>query len=194
MKNALYIINGILVIAVGVLFYLFLTEKKNSSSVVKSSTWVDTSKTPTRIAYFEWDSIENQKFYKEMQDELNRKKEEVDKQKMKLGQVYQQRLDSYNKKEMSQVESEHATQDMRDLEQNLRSQADKLDQDLNDYVLRKKVDFNDKIRNFLKEYNHNNRFSYIIANEPGFIFYRDSAFNITGDVVAGLNHIFSKKK
>lgn len=194
MKNALYIVNGILLIAVGVLFYLFLTEKKNNSSVIKASTWVDTSKTPTRIAYFEWDSIENQKFYKQMQDELNRKKEEVDKQKMKLGQIYQQRLDSYNKKEMSQVESEHATQDMRDLEQNLRTQADKLDQDLNDYVLRKKVDFNDKIRSFLKEYNENRKFSYIIANEPGFIFYRDSAFNITGDVIAGLNQIFSTKK
>jgi outer membrane protein len=194
MKNALYIINGILVIAVGVLFYLFLTEKKNNASVVRASTWIDTSKASTRIAYFEWDSIENQKFYKEMQDELNRKKEEADKQKIKLGQIYQQRLDSYNKKEMSQVESEHAAQDMRDLEQNLRSQADKLDQDLNDFMLRKKVDFNDKIRSFLKEYNQNKRFSYIIANEPGFIFYRDSAFNITGDVIAGLNQIFSKKK
>jgi outer membrane protein len=193
MKNALYIINGILLAAVAVLFYLFLTEKKNNTSIIKS-TWVDTSKTPTRIAYFEWDSIENQKFYKDMQDELNRKKEEVDKEKMKLSQIYQQRLDSYNKKEMSQVESEHATQDMRDLEANLRGQADRLDQDLNDYVLRKKVEFNDKIRNFLKEYNQNKKFSYIIANEPGFIFYRDSAFNITSDVVAGLNQIFSKKK
>lgn len=193
MKNALYIINGILLIAVGVLFYLFLTEKKNNASIIKS-TWTDTSKIPTRIAYFEWDSIENQKFYKEMQDELNRKKEEVDKEKMKLSQIYQQRLDSYNKKEMSQVESEHATQDMRDLEVNLRGQADKLDQDLNEFMLRKKVDFNDKIRNFLKDYNQDKKFSYIIANEPGFIFYRDSAFNITGDVIAGLNQIFSKKK
>jgi len=194
MKNALYIINGILLIAVGVLFYLFFTEKKGSTSVVKSSTWVDTSKASTRIAYFEWDSIENQKFYKEMQEELNRKKEEVDRQKMKMGQVYQQRLDGYNKKEMSQIESERATQDMHDLEQNLRSQAEKLDQDLNDYALRKKVDFNDKIRNFLKEYNQDKKFSYIIANEPGFIFYRDSAYNITKDVVAGLNQMFTKKK
>ena len=194
MKNALYIINGILLIAVGVLFYLFLTEKKNSSSVIKSSTWIDTSKTPTRIAYFEWDSIENQKFYKDMQDELNRKNEEIGKKKMALSQQYQSRLDFYNKKNMSQVESEQAAQDMRNLEQGLRSEADKLDQNLNDYVVRKKVEFNDKIRDFLKEYNQNKKFSYIIANEPGFIFYRDSAFNITADVVKGLNQIFSKKK
>ena len=194
MKNALYIVNVFLLIAVSVLFYLFFTEKKTNASIVQSKTWIDTSKSPTRIAYFEWDSIENQKFYKQMQDELNRKKEDVDKQKMKLGQIYQQRLDSYNKKQMSQVESERATQDMHDLEQNLRGQADKLDQNMNDYILRKKVEFNDKIRNFLKEYNQNKKFSYIIANEPGFIFYRDSAFNITGDVIAGLNQIFTKKK
>jgi len=194
MKNALYIVNVILLVAVGVLFYLFFTQKKTSASIVQSKTWNDTSKSPTRIAYFEWDSIENQKFYKQMQEELNRKKEDVDKQKMKLGQIYQQRLDSYNKKQMSQVESERATQDMHDLEQNLRGQADKLDQNMNDYILRKKVEFNDKIRNFLKEYNQNRKFSYIIANEPGFIFYRDSAFNITSDVIAGLNQIFAKKK
>jgi len=195
MKNALYIINGVLVLAVGVLFYLFFTEKKNNSAIIRSSTWVDTSHSPTRIAYFEWDSIENQKFYKEMQDELTRKKEEVDKQKMKLGQIYQQRLDFYDKKkEMSQVESERAAQDMRELEQNLRSQADKYEQGLNDYIFRKKMDFNEKIRNFLKEYNRTKGFSYIIANEPGFIFYRDSAYNITNDVVAGLNQIFAKKK
>ena len=193
MKNALYIINGILLIAVGVLFYLFFTEKK-TACIVPSSTWTDTSKAPTRIPYFEWDSIENQKFYKEMQNELNQKKEEVDRQKMKLGQIYQQRLDSYNKKEMSQVESERAAQDMRNLEQNLRGQADKLDQNLNDYILRKKVEFNDKIRKFLNEFNQNKKFSYIIANEPGFIFYRDSAFNITNDVIAGLNQTFTKKK
>lgn len=194
MKNALYIINGILLIAVGVLFYLFLTEKKNGSSAVKASTWIDTSKTPTRIAYFEWDSIENQRFYKDMQDELNRKNEEMSKKKLSLSQQYQSRLDFYNKKNMSQVESEQAAQDMRSLEQTLRSQADKLDQDLNDYVVRKKVEFNDKIRDFLKQYNQNKKFSYIIANEPGFIFYRDSAFNITADVVKGLNEVFSKKK
>ena len=193
MKNALYIINGFLLIAVGVLFYLFLTEKKSNASIVKS-TWTDTSKSPTRIAYFEWDSIENQKFYKQMQDELNKKNEEVGKKKLELSQRYQTRLDYYNKKSMSQVESEQATQDMHNLEQSLRSEADKLDQDLNDYVVRKKVEFNDKIRSFLKEYNQNNRFSYIIANEPGFIFYRDSAYNITSDVIAGLNQIFSKKK
>ena len=194
MKNVLYIVNGILLLAVAVLFYLFFTEKKGGSSIVHSKAWADTSRTPTRIAYFEWDSIENQKFYKDMQDELNKKKEEVDSRKVKLGQLYQQRLDSYNKKEMSQVESERATQDMRDLEQNLRGQADKMDQQLNDYMMRKKVEFNEKIRNFLKEYNQDKRFSYIIANEPGFIFYRDSAYNITGDVIAGLNQIFSNKK
>lgn len=194
MKNALYIINGVLVVAVGVLFYLFLTEKKhNSAAVVQAKNWVDTTNSPTRIAYFEWDSIENQKFYKDMQGELNSRRDQVDKEKLKLSQIYQDRLESYSKKPMSQVESEKAAQDMRNLEENLRSRMDKMEQGLNDFALRKKVEFNDKIREFLKQYNQQRGFTYIIANEPGFIFYRDSAFNITADVVAGLNQIYSKK-
>lgn len=195
MKNTLLIINAVLVLAVGVLFYLYFSGKKNSKQpVVKSSRWTDTTKAVTRIAYFEWDSIESQKFYKQMQDELNKRNDELNRQKMRLSQSYQDRLNYYSKKEMSQVESENAAQDMKNLEENLRGQMGKLEQDLNDYVLRKKVEFNNEIRKFLKEYNQTKGYSYIIANEPGFIFYRDSTFNITGDVVAGLNKIFSKQK
>jgi len=43
MKNALYIVNVFLLIAVGVLFYLFFTEKKTNASIVQSKTWIDTS-------------------------------------------------------------------------------------------------------------------------------------------------------
>jgi outer membrane protein len=128
-----------------------------------------------------------------MQDELNRKNEEVTRKKMELNQIYQEKFESY-KRTMSQQESEKATEDMRNYEDKIRNQMGKLDQDLNDFVLRKKVEFNDKIRSFLKDYNKTKRFSYIISNEPGFIFYRDSAYNITSDVVAGLNQVFSKKK
>jgi outer membrane protein len=55
-------------------------------------------------------------------------------------------------------------------------------------------DVKTKIENFLKEYNKTKGYSYILAYEPGIIYYRDSTLNITDDLVKGLNEQYSKKK
>ena len=59
--------------------------------------------------------------------------------------------------------------------------------------MRKMQDVKAKVEIFLKEYNKNKRYSYILAYEPGFIFYRDSVYNITGDLLKGLNAEYKKK-
>ena len=51
-----------------------------------------------------------------------------------------------------------------------------------------------KIENYLKEYNKAKGYSFIISYEPGLVYYKDSIYNITGDVVKGLNEMYKKKK
>jgi outer membrane protein len=59
--------------------------------------------------------------------------------------------------------------------------------------MRKMQDVKLKVEEYLKEYNQNKGYAYILAYEPGFIFYRDSALNITNDIIVGLNDKFKKK-
>jgi outer membrane protein len=55
--------------------------------------------------------------------------------------------------------------------------------------MRKTRDIKNKIEEYLKGYNENNKFSYIVAYEPGLFYYRDTMFNITNDVLKGLNEL-----
>ncbi len=69
-----------------------------------------------------------------------------------------------------------------------------LDKTYNDYVTRRMQDVKTKIEEFLKEYNRDKGYSYIVAYEPGLYYYKDTIYNITGDVVKGLNAMYNKKK
>jgi outer membrane protein len=57
------------------------------------------------------------------------------------------------------------------------------------------TDIKSKIENYLKDYNKQKNFAFIFSYDPTtFIFYKDSALNITSDVIAGLNAGYKKKK
>lgn len=68
-----------------------------------------------------------------------------------------------------------------------------MDQKYQDLQMRKKQEIKTKIEDYLKEYNKTRGYSYILAYEPGIIFYRDTMYNITGDLVKGLNDQYKKK-
>jgi outer membrane protein len=55
-------------------------------------------------------------------------------------------------------------------------------------------DIKSKIEEFVKEYNETRNYSYIVAEEPGFFYYKDSIYNITSDVIKGLNGKYKPSK
>ena len=69
-----------------------------------------------------------------------------------------------------------------------------LDKEYNDFVTRRMQEVKSKIEDFLKEYNRDKGYSYIISYEPGLFYLKDTIYNITRDVVKGLNELYGKKK
>jgi outer membrane protein len=51
-----------------------------------------------------------------------------------------------------------------------------------------------KIEEFLKEYNKTKNYSYIVSYEQGIFYYKDTVYNITSEVISGLNEIYKLKK
>ena len=49
------------------------------------------------------------------------------------------------------------------------------------------------IEDFMKEYNKDKGYSYIFSNIPDMMYYKDTAYNITADVIRGLNAMHKKK-
>ena len=80
------------------------------------------------------------------------------------------------------------------MQQDLQSRKQEIDNDLYNYNSKMKEDILTRIQDYLKQYNKDGRYSYIFSYEPGFMFYKDSTLNITPDVIAGLNDLYSENK
>ena len=51
-----------------------------------------------------------------------------------------------------------------------------------------------KIEDYLKEYNKGKGYSYIFSSAPEFMYLKDTTYNITEDLINGLNKLYPKKQ
>lgn len=195
-KNWLLAINILLVFAVAVLFYLYFSEGKSGAAdrpLFKDAGPATDGK--FKMAYFEMDSLDqNFSVMKEVSAELNKKQEAKAREIAKLQDEYQAKLAEYMNTPMNQEQSENATNDLNQRKQYINSRVQFLEQDYNDYYMRKHTEVTKMIVDFLKEYNKEKNYSYIIMYEPGIVYYKDSIYNITSEIVRGLNKKYSQKK
>jgi outer membrane protein len=198
MKNGLLVLNLVLLVAVGYLFYRQFAPASHKSTIQQSGAKDPASSdSPFRIAYFEIDSIDASfDLVKEIRAEISRKQASINLEMDRMDKTYR---DKYNKYQgqistMTEAQSEQATNDLLKTQENMKNRKMELDRDYNDYVTRRMQEVKTKIEDFLKEYNKTKGYSYIIAYEPGLLYYRDTLYNITADVVKGLNAMYGKKK
>ncbi|MES1197954.1 MAG: OmpH family outer membrane protein [Chitinophagaceae bacterium] len=200
MKKGLLVLNGLLVIAVAYLLYSQLSSTKNgnlsSASVEKGNPQASTS---FRIAYFEMDSVEaNYKMVKDVKAELSKKEETINTELDRMDKTYRDKVNDYQQKArdqaMTQVQSEMATQDLMSTQDQMKNRKQSLDQEYNDFMVRRMRDVKTKIEEFLKEYNKSKQYSYIVSYEQGLFYYKDTIYNITADVIKGLNEMYKPPK
>jgi outer membrane protein len=199
MKNGLLVWNVVLTLIVG---YLLISHFSKKSDKIDSASKISTKEHSTdsssfRIAYFEMDSIEsNLDMVKAVKAEIAKKDEEYN---YGLGQIdftYQKKLQEYQAKSstMTQADYEKAQADVRQLEQTLKTRKQELDQQYQAFVMQRNLSVKKKIEEFLARYNKDGKYSYIVAYEQGLFYYKDTAYNITNDVIRGLNLEYKNEK
>lgn len=201
MKNAAVILNVILLIAVGILFYLHFNPGNSRSTAenkpLPRQVVMSDSSGGCRMAYFEMDSVEaNFEMAKQWKNELEKKEDNINAQMNRLRAVYQDKLSSLKQHQsaMTTAQVEAATNDLNQLEENINNTKDNLDQDYKAYYVQTQQEILTMIRKFCTEYNKDKKYAVIISDEPGLIFYKDSTFDITRDLLNGLNEMYVKKK
>ncbi|HEU0064817.1 MAG TPA: OmpH family outer membrane protein [Flavisolibacter sp.] len=196
MKSGMLVLNVVLLILVGILFYWHFSAK-NKPVIVSSRNDTLGNSNQFRIAYFEMDSV-SKKFamVKDVKSELSKEEDRMNANMSRLQKLYNDKLNQYQSQasQMNQVQSEAANRDMLQLQETIRGQKQDMDQKYQDLTMRKTQDVKSKIQDFLKEYNKTKGYSYIFSNEAGFIYYTDTAYNITNDLIKGLNEEYLKKK
>ena len=187
------------------LLVVFLLIKQFASGKSKSSSsTVNTSDTAHfngnfRMAYFEMDSVAaNFEEVKILKKELANREDAINKEMDKRAKEWQEKYNYYQDLaqnwKLPETQSESARRELDDMNESMKNRKQELDQDYNNYMVTKQNEIKSKIEDFLKEYNKVKNFSYIVSYEQGLFYYKDTAYNITVDVVKGLNEKYKPGK
>jgi outer membrane protein len=193
MKNSNQIIQAALGLAVLVLFYLQFSGKSVKSSSDKSIA------VPTgnyKVAYFEGDSLQSQfEYYKEVQLQLQTKANENQRQIGQMRTILSNKYQELQKlsQMLSQAEMAAKQQEFLQQEKAFQGKEKMLADEFQEEQIKKLQDVKKKIEDFLKTYNQEKGYALILNNYPDLIYYKDPAYDITADLVAGLNNMYQKK-
>lgn len=195
-KNYTIGLNIALVLAVVVLFYLHFSSPSNGTV---SST--GTKAVPTgsfKIAYFETDSVQNQfGYFKEIDNELQAKNQANAKILGDMKNVFAGKYQELQKSAAagaSQAELANKQQELAQMEKAFQGKEKMMSDEMQDETFRKMQDVKKKIEDYLKDYNKDKGYAYILSSSVDLMYYKDSSYNITQDVVKGLNALYKKKK
>ena len=193
MKNISLVLNAVLVLAVGVLYYLHFATNKSSAVKAKSTVSI-TSPIGARppIAYVELDSLnERITFIKTKRKELESEQRAIENEWESGYRSLENQKNNFLKKGAA-ITQEEAQQFQGVLIQQ-QQQIDGKKQELNQKLSEKSFKFLEgiqkQLKEFLEEYNKEKNYMYIFTTGTGldYMVYKDSALNITDDVIEGMN-------
>jgi len=199
MNKGLLALNIVLLIGVGILFFLFFNKKDNTSSVIPIRNNHDTAiqKQQTPVAYFDMDSIEANFFlWKQVQTEVVKREAGINDtiNQMRNGfQSYYQKLQAQSAN-LSPRQKDSLGNELAQMDAEIKNRTAELNQKYQTYFMSRQQEIVTKIKNYCKEFNKDKKYSYIIAREPGLFYYTDTAYNVTSELLKGLNAFYSKKK
>ncbi|MBX2931438.1 MAG: OmpH family outer membrane protein [Chitinophagaceae bacterium] len=197
MKNFTTILTIVLAIAVAVLFYLHFSTKTASSIINNSSNDSTASNSNFKIAYFEMDSLENQyEYLKDVRNSLRALEQKKGNELNQLRNAGHAKILEYQKRGNSMTEQEiaQANEELMKMDNELKTQEQIKAQELQDESIKKIQEVKKTIEDFLKEYNEDKNFSYILSSSADIIYLKDTAYDITKDLIQGLNETYKKKK
>ena len=199
MNKGLLALNIVLLISVAILFFLFFNKKDNPSSVIPIRNNHDTAiqKQQTPVAYFDMDSIEANFFlWKQVQTEVVKREAGINDtiNQMRNGfQSYYQKLQAQSAN-LSPRQKDSLGNELAQMDAEIKNRTAELNQKYQTYFMSRQQEIVTKIKNYCKEFNKDKKYSYIIAREPGLFYYTDTAYNVTSELLKGLNAFYSKKK
>jgi len=199
MKHLSLVVNIVLFVAVGILYYLhFASVKPNEKKEKNQITQVAKANgNSPLIGYVDLDSLnEHISFIKNNRKLLESEQMAIEKEWENAYRNLQAQKDNFLKRgnSITQAEAEEFQGKLIQQQQIVDEKKQNSTQALNDKSYKFLDDVQKKLKAFLVDYNQDNKFNYIFTTGNGleYMVYKDSALNITNDVVEGMNEILNK--
>ncbi|GAB3010308.1 hypothetical protein GCM10027051_09980 [Niabella terrae] len=197
MKQALLIVNALLVIAVSFLLFREFSGNQNVSAVAAPHGKDSANAGKVLIAYINMDSIQNKyQLAKEAQAEVEKKREAMNAELNRMEKNYRTKLDGYQKKAptMTEQEADAARRDMENTMRQMGERKQSLEEEFGHWLSSKNLSVMKDIQEYLKKFNARGAYSFIFSYEPGLFYYSDTAYDITSQVLNGLNDSYKQRK
>lgn len=202
MKGFQSVLLYVLTAAVAALFVLHFTgsnKSKPKATDSKAAKDPNDSARHIRVAYIDLDTIQKQyEFFKLKNDEL-----EADKQRMEnqiqgdLNKLEKDRIAFLKRgQSITQQEAETFQQEYQTRYQQIGQRQQTLQSQHLDKQAKAIDDIQKRINEYLKVFNADKRYDFIFSTQEGnpTLYYKDPAFDITNEVVQGLNEEYKKTK
>ena len=194
MKNFTLGLNVVIVIAIVVLFYLHFASAKKTEPNAQATAQKTTNS--FKIAYFESDSLETGfDYYKQVSKELAASEQQKRNEILAQRNAFVEKVKEYQAKgqTMTQMEAAKANQDVEARQKQIQATEQTKSQEIQDERFKKLQDVKKKIEEYLKDYNKNNTYSFILSSSSDLMYYKDNTYDITKDLIKGLNEKYNKK-
>jgi len=196
MNKFLLGLNVVLIIAVGVLYYLYFEYKRADSHDIKQA---QTAAANTfKIAYFELDSLQTKyEYYKEVKDYLTKKDADYSQQLNSIRTRYLNKLKEYQDKGPTLTQSQQSDyeQQLMKLQNDYTTTEQNVNTAMQTEMLEKLQGVKMKIQDYLKTYCASKGYAYVFASsKEDDIYYKDTIRNITDSIIIGLNAQYKDTK
>jgi outer membrane protein len=148
-----------------------------------------------RIAYVNIDTLEaNYTYLKQKKDEFTKRQAGMEAELERSMQQLQKDAAEFSKKAqagtLTQAEGEAGQKRLMQMNESLEKRKNALAETLMREQEAFNKDLHDRLDAFLKEYNSDKRYDYILSySEGGAILYKDESLDITSDVIDGMNNL-----
>lgn len=194
MKNISLVLNSVLLVAVGVLYYLHFASTTSTTTETTESGIIGDLK----VAYINSDSvIKNYEFLKARAEVLEAKKQKVEQDYINRAQNLQNEITAYqrNVNNMTVGQVRQVEEDLGKKQQNLQQFEQSITQELMNDQSKLNEDLYARITVFLKKYGKEKGLHVVFKYDTGSdILYGEEALDITQDVVSGLNAEYETEK
>jgi outer membrane protein len=189
MKNLSLILNAILIVAVGVLYYLHFAGPESAASSVGAGRSAN-----LQIAYINADSVlKEYDYFKVSREKLESKGKQLDADLRNRAQSLQNDYASYqrNMGSMTIGQAKAVEEDLTKKQQNLRMYQESLSQQLMGEEQKVNQELYGKVTDYLKKYGKERGIQLVLKYDPSSdVLFAGDSLDISKDVVKGLNDAY----
>jgi len=193
MKNLSLILNAILIVAVGVLYYLHFASPKSVSGSAGN-----VSASNLQIAYINADSVlKNYDYFKVSREKLESKGQKLDADLRNRAQSLQNDYAAYqrNLSSMTIGQAKALEEDLTKKQQNLRMYQESLSQELMGEEQKVNQELYGKVTDYLKKYGKERGIQVVLKYDPSSdLLFAGDSLDISKDVVKGLNEAYKSEQ